>query len=337
LVPGSCAGSCTNLDKAGGHNIVSIGPKGSGSGPESLHHHEQQVLGLLTPDPVVRFLDSLQTTPSGSRSGSAAVLLDTVVPVDNPAARTPLSLMSPASSSQHQHVARPADVATLAGWQLGQLVDLESPLLNYGSSAAEMDDDDDDDDDGDDEEEDEVLSRSNAARPSSRNLLLAAGGNLGSVKSGIDRLAADDAAKGWQLAWQWSREDGEFKRVFLHHHHHHHPHHHHHQDVNGSSMSSLPRSVVGGMVRHASALVATPAQSLRRLGIAGPAVARPATSRRGPAWSEMAEPSVKHGLFIGCTLQFLQQVGWLVVGWKTPDRLGAPVSHCKFLKRPSRR
>ncbi|KAG5246622.1 monosaccharide-sensing protein [Salix suchowensis] len=117
---------------------------------------------------------------------------------------------------------------------------------------------------------------------------------------------------GWQLAWKWTeREDndgnkeGGFKRIFL-----------HQEGVPGSrrgSLVSLPGGDVpeeGGYI-HAAALVSQPALYSKELmdqHPVGPAMVHPSqTATKGPIWSALLEPGVKHALFVGIGIQLLQQ------------------------------
>ncbi|KAL6183877.1 hypothetical protein ACLB2K_045287 [Fragaria x ananassa] len=117
---------------------------------------------------------------------------------------------------------------------------------------------------------------------------------------------------GWQLAWKWSERQGEdgkkeggFQRVYL-----------HQEGVPGSrrgSLVSLPGSDVPaeGEFIQAAALVSQPAlysKSLIDQHPIGPAMVHPSeTASKGPMWSALLEPGIKHALFVGIGIQILQQ------------------------------
>ncbi|KAK9944415.1 hypothetical protein M0R45_009985 [Rubus argutus] len=118
---------------------------------------------------------------------------------------------------------------------------------------------------------------------------------------------------GWQLAWKWSEKDGQdghkeggFKRIYL-----------HQEGVPGSRRGSIV-SIPGGDVPEdsefiqAAALVSQPALYSRDLiqqhHPIGPAMVHPAAaSAKGPTWSDLFEPGVKHALVVGVGIQILQQ------------------------------
>ncbi|MCO5591832.1 hypothetical protein L7F22_045825 [Adiantum nelumboides] len=158
----------------------------------------------------------------------------------------------------------------------------------------------------------------------------------GSVKSltseNFDRnndiSTSNNIGGGWQLAWQWSHEEGkssDFKTVFL-----------HQQAVSGDgisragSMASTVGRIGSGknLTFQASSLVGTPAPShisLLAEGSVGPAMLHPVNmAHRRPAWSDIMEPGVRGALVMGCTLQFLQQFSGLnAVLYYTPQILQA--------------
>lgn len=118
---------------------------------------------------------------------------------------------------------------------------------------------------------------------------------------------------GWQLAWKWSEREGKdgkkeggFKRIYL-----------HQEGVSGSRRGSLV-SIAGGDVPadgefiQAAALVSQPAlysAELMNQQPVGPAMVHPSeTAAKGPSWSVLFEPGVKHALAVGVGLQILQQV-----------------------------
>ncbi|KAH7851489.1 hypothetical protein Vadar_012438 [Vaccinium darrowii] len=116
---------------------------------------------------------------------------------------------------------------------------------------------------------------------------------------------------GWQLAWKWTEREGQdgkteggFKRIYL-----------HQEGVPGSrrgSLVSLPGDVpVVGEFIQAAALVRQPAQYSRDImneHPVGPAMVHPAeTAAKGPSWTDLFEPAVKHALVVGVGIQILQQ------------------------------
>ncbi|KAG2706240.1 hypothetical protein I3760_05G095200 [Carya illinoinensis] len=117
---------------------------------------------------------------------------------------------------------------------------------------------------------------------------------------------------GWQLAWKWSEREGKdgkkeggFKRIYL-----------HQEGVPASQRGSLV-SVPGGDAAtdaefiHAAALVSQPAlysSELMHQKPVGPAMVHPSeTAAKGPSWSDLFEPGVKHALVVGVGIQILQQ------------------------------
>ncbi|XP_041012555.1 monosaccharide-sensing protein 2-like [Juglans microcarpa x Juglans regia] len=118
---------------------------------------------------------------------------------------------------------------------------------------------------------------------------------------------------GWQLAWKWSEREGKdgkkeggFKRIYL-----------HQEGVPASQRGSLV-SVPGGDAAteaefiHAAALVSQPAlysSELMHQQPVGPAMVHPSeTAAKGPSWSDLFEPGVKHALVVGVGIQILQQL-----------------------------
>lgn len=118
---------------------------------------------------------------------------------------------------------------------------------------------------------------------------------------------------GWQLAWKWSeregpdgKKEGGYKRIYL-----------HQEGGPGSrrgSVVSLPGDVPTdhGEVIQVAALVSQPAlynKELMHQQPVGPAMIHPSeTTAKGPSWSDLFEPGVKHALIVGVGLQILQQV-----------------------------
>lgn len=118
---------------------------------------------------------------------------------------------------------------------------------------------------------------------------------------------------GWQLAWKWSerespdgKKEGGFQRIYL------------HQDGGSGSRRGSVVSLPGGdlptdsEVVQAAALVSQPAlynEDLMRQRPVGPAMIHPSeTIAKGPSWSDLFEPGVKHALIVGVGMQILQQV-----------------------------
>ncbi|XP_015893029.1 monosaccharide-sensing protein 2 [Ziziphus jujuba] len=129
-------------------------------------------------------------------------------------------------------------------------------------------------------------------------------GNAGEGSTGI--------GGGWQLAWKWTEKEGQdgkkqggFKRIYL-----------HEEGVSGSRRGSIV-SIAGGDAPadgefvQASALVSQPALYSRELihqNPVGPAMVHPSTTAtKGPSFSDLFEPGVKHALVVGVGIQILQQ------------------------------
>ncbi|KAL5713752.1 trans-aconitate methyltransferase 2 [Ranunculus cassubicifolius] len=132
-----------------------------------------------------------------------------------------------------------------------------------------------------------------------------------SLMQGGEPVGSMGIGGGWQLAWKWTEREGEdgtkeggFKRIYL------------HQDgVPGSRRGSLV-SLPGGDVAaeseyiQASALVSQPAlysKELMEQHPVGPAMVHPSETIKGPKWSDLLEPGVKHALIVGIGIQILQQ------------------------------
>ena len=145
-------------------------------------------------------------------------------------------------------------------------------------------------------------------------------GSLSSIRQGslLQGNAGEPAGStgiggGWQLAWKWSeqecpdgKKEGGFKRIYL-----------HQEGGVGStrgSVVSLPGGDVqtDGEVVQAAALVSQPAlynKELMHQQPVGPAMIHPSeTATKGPSWSDLFEPGVKHALIVGVGIQILQQV-----------------------------
>lgn len=117
---------------------------------------------------------------------------------------------------------------------------------------------------------------------------------------------------GWQLAWKWTEREGQdgqkeggFKRIYL-----------HQEGVPGSQRGSLVSLPGGGMPAdgefiQAAALVSQPAlysKDLMDQHPVGPAMVHPSeATAKGPSWTDLFEPGVKHALVVGVGIQILQQ------------------------------
>ncbi|KAE9606422.1 putative major facilitator, sugar transporter, major facilitator superfamily [Lupinus albus] len=117
---------------------------------------------------------------------------------------------------------------------------------------------------------------------------------------------------GWQLAYKWSekegpdgKKEGGFKRVYL------------HQEGGHGTRRGSQVSIIGGDVAtdgeivQAAALVSQSAlcsKDLMHEQPIGPAMIHPSeTAAKGPSWSDLFEPGVKHALIVGVGIQILQQ------------------------------
>uniref|UniRef100_A0A7N0T0S2 Major facilitator superfamily (MFS) profile domain-containing protein n=1 Tax=Kalanchoe fedtschenkoi TaxID=63787 RepID=A0A7N0T0S2_KALFE len=121
-----------------------------------------------------------------------------------------------------------------------------------------------------------------------------------------------DIGGGWQLAWKLSEKEGPdgkkeegYKRIYL----------HQEGGVVGSRRGSM-LSIRGdipedGEYIQAAALVSQPAlcsKALLQQHPVGPAMLHPSeTASKGPSWSDLFEPGVKHALMVGIGIQILQQ------------------------------
>ncbi|XP_074581331.1 monosaccharide-sensing protein 2-like [Curcuma longa] len=116
---------------------------------------------------------------------------------------------------------------------------------------------------------------------------------------------------GWQVAWKWIEREGDnetrggFKRIYL-----------HKKGVPGSqrgSFFSIPggEASEGSTFFQAAALVSQPAlysNELMDQNPIGPAMIHPSEiAARGPFWSDLYEPGVRHALCLGIGIQILQQ------------------------------
>ncbi|XP_068322892.1 monosaccharide-sensing protein 2-like [Pyrus communis] len=141
-------------------------------------------------------------------------------------------------------------------------------------------------------------------------------GSLAGMRNGSliggEGASSTDIGGGWQLAWKWSEREGQdghkeggFKRIYL-----------HQEGVPASRHGSIV-SIPGGDAPNdgefiqAAALVSESALYSRELmnqHPVGPAMVNPAaTSAKGPSWSDLFEPGVKHALAVGVGMQILQQ------------------------------
>ncbi|KAM1318459.1 hypothetical protein EV2_003797 [Malus domestica] len=141
-------------------------------------------------------------------------------------------------------------------------------------------------------------------------------GSLAGMRNGSliggEGASSTDIGGGWQLAWKWSEREGQdghkeggFKRMYL-----------RQEGVPASRHGSIV-SIPGGNAPNdsefiqASALVSESALYSRELmnqHPVGPAMVNPAaTSAKGPSWSDLFEPGVKHALAVGVGMQILQQ------------------------------
>ncbi|KAF7810719.1 monosaccharide-sensing protein 2-like [Senna tora] len=134
-------------------------------------------------------------------------------------------------------------------------------------------------------------------------------GSLSSMRQGS---LLQGIGGGWQLAWKWTeregpdgKKEGGFKRIYL-----------HQEGGPGSrrgSLVSLPGGDIqaDGEVVQAAALVSQPAlynKELLNQQPVGPAMVHPSeAAAKGPRWSDLFEPGVKHALIVGVGIQILQQ------------------------------
>ncbi|KAK4378154.1 hypothetical protein RND71_000016 [Anisodus tanguticus] len=138
-------------------------------------------------------------------------------------------------------------------------------------------------------------------------------GSIFSITQGNDGEPAGSAGigGGWQLAWKWTEREGDdgkegsFKRIYL--------HEGGIQGIRRGSLVSLAGGDMpaGGEFIRAAALVSQPAlysKDLMDQHPVGPAMIHPSeASGRGPSWSDLFEPGVKHALIVGVGIQLLQQ------------------------------
>jgi len=162
-------------------------------------------------------------------------------------------------------------------------------------------------DDSDDNLQSPLISRQ--ATSVDRDMAAPAHGSMrqGSLVQG-EAAGNTGIGGGWQLAWKWSEKDGVVKRIYL-----------HEEGGPGSrrgSLISLPGgdapNLTDGEIVQAAALVSQSAlynKELMRQQPVGPAMIHPSeTAAKGPSWSDLFEPGVKHALIVGVGIQILQQV-----------------------------
>ncbi|KAK4340529.1 hypothetical protein RND71_041991 [Anisodus tanguticus] len=137
-------------------------------------------------------------------------------------------------------------------------------------------------------------------------------GSIFSIMQGNDGEPVGSAGigGGWQLAWKWTErecddgKEGGFKRIYL--------HEGGAQGIRRGSLVSLTGGDMpgGGEFVRAAALVSQPA--LYSKDAVGPAMIHPSEATgKGPSWSDLFEPGVKHALIVGVGIQILQQVGYV--------------------------
>uniref|UniRef100_A0A0R0G755 Major facilitator superfamily (MFS) profile domain-containing protein n=1 Tax=Glycine max TaxID=3847 RepID=A0A0R0G755_SOYBN len=185
---------------------------------------------------------------------------------------------------------------------------------DYVSDAADTDD-------SDDNLQSPLISRQ--ATSAERDMPAPAQGSMrqGSLLQG-EPAGNSGIGGGWQLAWKWSETEGVFKRIYL-----------HQEGGPGSrrgSIISLPGcdapTLTDGEIVQAAALVSQSAlynKELMHQQPVGPAMIHPSqTAAKGPSWSDLLEPGVKHALIVGVGIQILQQFSGInVVLYYTPQIL----------------
>ncbi|KAJ8530338.1 hypothetical protein K7X08_037173 [Anisodus acutangulus] len=133
-------------------------------------------------------------------------------------------------------------------------------------------------------------------------------GSIFSIMQGNDGEPVGSAGigGGWQLAWKWTEREGDdgkeggFKRIYL--------HEGGTQGIRRGSLVSLTGGDMpgGGQFVRTAALVSQPA--LYSEDAVGPAMIHPSEATgKGPSWSDLFEPRVKHALIVGVGIQILQQ------------------------------
>ncbi|KAK1423006.1 hypothetical protein QVD17_18299 [Tagetes erecta] len=112
----------------------------------------------------------------------------------------------------------------------------------------------------------------------------------------VEQLSNADIGGGWQLAWKWSTQDGHdtnegvIERVYL------------HQQIGADTPADGESFQAAALVSHPAAYT----KDLMDQHPVGPAMVHPKATK-GPSWSDLFEPGVKHALFVGIGLQILQQ------------------------------
>ncbi|XP_060168742.1 monosaccharide-sensing protein 2-like [Lycium barbarum] len=152
-------------------------------------------------------------------------------------------------------------------------------------------------------------------------------GSIFSIMQGNDGEPVSSAGigGGWQLAWKWTEREGDdgkeggFKRIYL--------HEGGTQGIRRESLASLTGGDMpgGGEFVRAAALVSQPAlysKDLMDQHPVGPAMIHPSeASSKGPSWSDLFEPGVKHALIVGAGIQLLQQFSGNGVTYYAPQIL----------------
>lgn len=120
-----------------------------------------------------------------------------------------------------------------------------------------------------------------------------------SIRSNGEQVNSTNIGGGWQLAWKWSQKDdqnrnkdGGFERIYM------------HQETRANMPAEGESFQAAALVSH----LALYSKDLKDQHPFGPAMVHPDEARKGPSWSDLFEPGVKHALFVGIGLQILQQV-----------------------------
>ncbi|CAN1322642.1 Monosaccharide-sensing protein 2 [Linum perenne] len=165
--------------------------------------------------------------------------------------------------------------------------------------------------DSDDDLHSPLISRQTTSAAHGSNLGIRHGSSL--FQGHGETVGSTGIGGGWQLAWQWSQNEGEggkkeggFKRVYL------------HQEggpaTRRGSIVSIPDVEFHGDGDYvqAAALVSQPALYSKALidqHPVGPAMVHPSESAgKGPVWAALLDPGVKSALIVGMGIQILQQV-----------------------------
>ncbi|KAH9627099.1 hypothetical protein KSS87_006747 [Heliosperma pusillum] len=244
-----------------------------------------------------------------------------------------LGVASRQASIQNPNVPLVDPLVTLFGSVHERLPDQASNFPNFGSmfstGGKDMKNEDwdvenvhrDDDDDyaRDDDEEDYARDEENIQTPLMSRQTTSMGKNatpggsmFGSIKTGSFVNDGGGIGGGWQLAWQWTEnegvkgKEGGFKRIYL------------HQEMESDSKRGSLISVPGGDATgenesfRAAALVSQPAlcppKELTDQHVIGPAMVHPSESvGKGSTWKDLLEPGVRRALVVGVGIQFLEQ------------------------------